>query len=130
MKDRELNMLENTRKVLDISYPKEPFKNIEALSLVFENIVKFLRRVNRFIENGNIQVLRNLKNQKPYKQTSDRHIMNILRNYGLDERLVCSACDLYADMFIDIRDWGVSVITKEINELLKEENEEDLCQSN
>lgn len=35
MKDRELNMLENMRKVLDISYSKEPFKNIEALSLVF-----------------------------------------------------------------------------------------------
>lgn len=78
-----------------------------------------MRKVNKDIEEGGIQELRVLKNQKTDRESckslevNKRHVMLPHALYGL-----------YCGMFIKIRDWGVSVITKEINELLKEEQKE------
>ena len=122
MKDTEFDMLKRMGDIFKYSNPREPFEAIERLSFVFSKLETFLRKVNKDIEEGGIQELRVLKNQKPDRefckslQLDERHVM---LPYALNE--------LYCGMFLKIRDWGVSVITKEINELLKEEEEE--CKS-
>lgn len=119
MKDTEFDMLKRMEDIFKYSNPREPFEAIERLSFVFSKLETFLRKVNKDIEEGGIQELRVLKNQKPDREfcksleVNKRHVMLPHALYGL-----------YCGMFIRIRDWGVSVITKEINELLKEEQKE------
>ena len=122
MKDTEFDMPERMGDIFKYSNPREPFESIERISFIFSRLETFLRKVNKDIEKGGIQELRLLKNEKP-----DREFCESLEVNKRHVMLPHALCGLYCGMFIKIRDWGVSVITREINELLKEEEEE--CKS-
>ena len=116
MKNTKHNILERLEGLLEMQSPQKPFQNIEVLYFVINKLFYFLREVEDDIQRFEIRDLRYLKKKQP-----DESLLRDLKSRGIHEKLCNRAYGLYVETFEEIRSWGISVIAREINELIKEE---------
>ena len=124
MKDKELNILENIGKFLEIKSTDDPFKKVRVFSIIFSSLDDFLDEVKLAIRGGSIGSINGIKNRNP---NQDGRFWAGLDRHDIDRLSAPEVCNYYLSTFEAIKKWGLRVIATQIKECLEEE--EGICKS-